>query len=196
MRGVSAGLAACLVAAVTAGCGTAAGSQPGSAARTATAGQTSGAGASGANPARSGTAASTAGPAETGMPSGCQGQAARSLVITLAGNGRTYCVRVGGKVTVSLRGTAGNLWLRPLTSSGALTPSAQGTLAPARGVTGASFDAVRPGQALLTSVRPPCEVKFPLQKGDLEPAFPVPRTYPLRLCAPDHRFRASIVVLG
>jgi hypothetical protein len=32
-------------------------------------------------------------------------------------------------------------------------------------------------------------------KSGLEPAFPLPRTYPLRFCGPGHRFSVSIIVL-
>jgi hypothetical protein len=116
-------------------------------------------------------------------------------VITLAGNGKTYCVRVGSKLHVYLRSTDSHLWLRPLASSSStLVPIVDpaGTLV--RGVTGASFAAARPGQALVTSVRPPCQVTLPA-KGELEPAFPLPGTYPLRFCPPGNRFSASIIVV-
>jgi hypothetical protein len=121
--------------------------------------------------------------------------AGKTLVITLASNEKTYCVRIGDKLNVYLRGTDANPWLRPLVSSDALMPIPNPALTLASGVVGASFAAIRPGQVVMTSVRPPCQVTIPLGKGDLEPAFPVPRTYPLRFCAPAHRFSASIVVL-
>jgi hypothetical protein len=188
MHRISAGLATCLVAAVTVGCGTVQAAQPGSATHTAapaTAGTTSG------QPG-----APTAGGASARTPSGCRGAgpAVKTLVITLAGNGKTFCVRAGGKLSVYLRSADSHLWLRPLASSSALVPKPNpaGTLA--RGVTGASFAAARPGQALVTSVRPPCQTTIPA-KGELEPAFPLPGTYPLRFCAPGHRFSASIIVV-
>jgi hypothetical protein len=97
---------------------------------------------------------------------------------------------------VYLRGTSASPWLHPLVSSDALVPIPNPALTLVRGVTGASFAAVRPGQVLVTSVRLPCRVTIPLGKGDLEPAFPVPAAYPLQFCAPGHRFSASIIVLG
>jgi hypothetical protein len=45
------------------------------------------------------------------------------------------------------------------------------------------------------SVRPPCEVAIPASKPGLPPSDTVPRTYPLRFCAPGHRFSVSIVVV-
>jgi hypothetical protein len=131
-------------------------------------------------------------------PSGCQGPApaaAATLVITLAGNGKTYCVRVGGRLSVELRSADASSWLPPLASSGALVPVPDGTNSLVKGLTAGSFSAVRPDQALVTSVRPPCEVKFPAGEGDLEPADPVPQSYPLRLCGPGHRFSASVIVV-
>jgi hypothetical protein len=96
---------------------------------------------------------------------------------------------------VYLRGTIANPWLHPLVSSDALVPIPNPALTLVRGVTGASFAAVRPGQVLVTSVRLPCRVTI-LGKGDLEPAFPLRTIYPLQFCAPGHRFSASIIVLG
>jgi hypothetical protein len=184
---MSAGLATCLVAAVTVGCGTVQAAQPGSAAHTT---------APAAGTASSQPAVPTAGPASARTPSGCRGAgpAVKTLVITLAGNEKTYCIRVGGKLSVYLRSADSRLWLRPLVSSSALVPAPNpaGTLA--RGVTGASFAAVRPGQAIVTSVRPPCQIAISA-KGELEPAFPLPGTYPLRFCPPGHRFTASIIVV-
>lgn len=157
----SVGLAACLAAAVVAGCGTVSGSGPGS-----------GAGA--------------------GPSSGCPGAAAGTVVITLAGNAKTYCVRVGDKLRVNLRGTGSRPWLRPLASGNALAPVPGA--ATADGVTGASFAAVRPGRATMTSVRPPCRVAIPWVKSELEPAFPLPKAYPLRSCPPGQRFSALVIV--
>lgn len=176
MHGISAGLATCLVAAVTVGCGTVTASP-------------------------SGSATHTVAPATAGNSGGClsqapAGSAVNTLVITLASNGKTYCVRVGDKLDVYLRSTDANPWLQPLVSSDALMPIPNPELSLVRGLTGASFAAVRSGQVLLTSVRPPCGIAIPLLKGDLEPAFPVAKAYPLRFCAPVRRFSASIIVLG
>jgi len=190
MRRLVASLAICLATAVIAGCGTVTASHPGSAARS-----TPGPAARSTVPA---SPAAPASPAGARASSGCPGPApaaAATLVITLAGNGKTYCVRVGGKLRVSLRSTDASSWLPPLTSSGALVPVPDGANTLVRGLTAGSFAAVRPGQALLTSVRPPCEVKLPAGKGDLQPADPVPQAYPLRLCGPGHRFSASVIVV-
>lgn len=175
LRVVPAGLAACLVAV---GCGSATAPQAGSA------------------PAATGTATTGTATTGTGGSSGCQvrAPAAGALTITLAGNGKTYCVRVGGTLRVYLRGTPSSTWLRPAASSAALVPAPDPAGMLARGVTGASFTAARPGKVLVTSVRPPCNLKFPMGKGDLQPSDTAPTTYPLRLCPVGQRFSASIIV--
>ena len=170
MLRISAGLVICLAAAATAGCGTVPASNSGSRA-----------------------AASIAGPASAGSSSGCQSAAtAKTFVITLAGNAGTYCVRVGDKVRVDLRGTASNPWLRPRASGDALAPIPGAVTAGA--VTSASFAAVLPGRVTMTSVRPPCQVAVPSGKNELEPAFPLPRAYPLKPCPPAHRFSVLVIV--
>ena len=169
MLRISAGLVICLAAAATAGCGTVPAPNSGSG------------------------AASIAGPASAGSSSGCQSAAtAKTFVITLAGNAGTYCVRVGDKVRVDLRGTASNPWLRPLASGDALVPIPGAVTAGA--VTSASFAAVLPGRVTMTSARPPCQVAVPSRKNELEPAFPLPRVYPLKSCPPGHRFSALVIV--
>jgi hypothetical protein len=195
MHRLIASLAICLAAVVIVGCGTVTASHPGPAAHS-----TPGLAAHSTAPAApaSTTPGTPASPAGARVPPGCQGTApaaATTLVITLAGNGKTYCVRVGGKLRVDLRSPDASSWLPPLTSSGALVPVPDGTNSLVRGLTAGSFAAARPGQALLTSVRPPCEVKIPVGKGDLEPADPLPPSYPLRLCGPGHRFSASVIVV-
>jgi hypothetical protein len=190
MHRLVASLAICLATTVIVGCGTVTASGPGP-----TAHSTPGSTARSTAPAAP---AAPASPAGAQVPSGCQGPApaaAATLVITLAGNGKTYCVRVGGKLRVDLRSTDASSWLPPLTSSGVLVPVPDGANSLVKGLTAGSFAAVRPGRALLTSVRPPCEVKIPVGKGDLQPADPVPQAYPLRLCGPGHRFSASVVVV-
>src|SRR5487761_1148076 len=146
MHRISAGLATCLIAAATVGCGTAHAGQPGSPGHT-------GAPATAGNPGQQPGVRSA---------SGCQGaalagSAAQTLVITLAGNGKTYCVRGGGKLSVDLRSTDNHSWLPPLVSSGALVPIPDGANSLVKGLTAGLFAAVRPGQALVTSVRPPCQ---------------------------------------
>jgi hypothetical protein len=168
---MSAGLAACLGAAAIAGCGTVQAASPG-------------------HPGgHSGTPVGTPGGAR--LPAGCHSAAAG---ITQADNGRTFCIRVGETVTVLLRSDNTSLWLQPLASSGVLEPVPGGEASLAKGVTGAWFSAVRPGRALVTSVRPPCQVAVSGHKGGLEPSDQVPKSYPLRFCAPGHRFSVSIVV--
>src|SRR5262249_52707890 len=139
MLRISAGLAICLAVIVTAGCGTAQAPHPGS----------------GAHPAVPASAksqgpppgVSTASPDGAGSSSGCQnsapaGPAAGTLVITLAGNGKTYCARVGDTLRVDLRGPGSSPWLRPLVSGDAVVPAAGA--ATEEGATAPSFAAVPP----------------------------------------------------
>jgi len=160
----SSGLVACLLAAVTAGCGTATASSP----------------AGGAN-------------ASTGVPSSCQHPAGD--VLTLASSGKTYCVKVGEKFDVYLRGTVASRWLVPLASSDAIRPVPNGALSLVAGLTGASFAGARPGQVFITSLRPPCAGAI-TQKNEAEPAFPLPKTYPLHACAPQRRFSVTVIVVS
>jgi hypothetical protein len=141
-------------------------------------------------------------PAGTGPASGgglgtCHGSAAagQPLLITTASNGKTYCVRVGEQVEVQLRGSVSSMWLEPLASSNVLTPVPNGELSLVAGLTEEFFAAARPGQVLITSVRPPCQFDIPQWKmGGILPDNPVPKTYPLRFCAPAHRLSVSILV--
>jgi hypothetical protein len=189
---MSAGLVTCLAAGVTVGCGTIPAPHSGSGADTAVPATT----------ATHGTlrGASTAGSASARSSSGCQSTAsagtseptAEILVITLAGNAKTYCTRVGGRLRVDLRGTASDPWLRPLASGDALMPVPGAVTGGA--VTSASFAAVQPGRVTLTSVRPPCQVARPPWKNEPEPADPLPRVYPLESCPPGHRFSVLVIV--
>jgi hypothetical protein len=123
MLRISAGLAIFLAALGTVGCGTAQAPHPGS-------------GAHPAVPARMKSqgpppGVSTALPADAGSSSGCQnsapaGPVARTLVITLVGNGKTYCARVGDTLRVGLQGTGSSQWLRPLVSGAIRPPRASG----------------------------------------------------------------------
>jgi hypothetical protein len=192
MLRISAGLVICLAAAVTVGCGTVPAPHPGSGTHTAVPAKT---------PSHSTQpGASTAGPASGGPSSGCQGPAsagtrepaAKTLVITLAGNAQTYCARIGDRLRVDLRGTDSDPWLRPLASGDALVPVPGVVTAGA--VTSVSFAAVQPGRVTLTSVRPPCQVAVPSAKNVFEPADPLPRVYPLKSCPPGHRFSVLVIV--
>ena len=192
MLRISAGLVMCLAAAVAAGCGTVRAPQSGS-------------GAPMAVPVKAADhstqpGASTAGAVSAASSSPCQGPAsagtrepaARTVVITLAGNAQTYCARVGDRLRVDLRGTRSDPWLRPLVSGDALAPIPGAVTAGA--VTSASFAAVRPGRVTVTSVRPPCQVAVPSGKNELEPAFPLPKVSPLKSCPAGHRFSALVIV--
>lgn len=115
-------------------------------------------------------------------------------VLTLASNGKTYCVRVGERFTVLLRGTVSSRWLEPLASSNILKGAPNGALSLVAGMTGASFAGVKPGQVLITSVRPPCS--GPLGgRNEAQTKFPVPRVYPLHSCATSRRFLVTIIVV-
>ena len=192
MLRISAGLVICLAAAVTVGCGTVPPPHSGSEAHTAVPAKTAN---HGTQPG-----ASAAGPASAGSSSGCQSLAsagtdeptAKTLVITLAGNARTYCARVGDRLRVDLRGTDSYPWLRPLASGEALVPI-PGAMT-AQGVTSALFAAVQPGRVTMTSVRPPCQVTIPSGKNELEPAFPLPKVYPLKSCPRGNRSSALVIV--
>jgi hypothetical protein len=198
MNRMTIGLAACL-AAVTAGCGTVTASQQGAGGHTAvpsTTGRTSQTPGTASHGPASARPAST-GPAGYGLSAGCPGGVSpQGLVITLAGNGKTYCVRVGEKLDVYLHGTVASMWLEPLASSNVLRPIPNGARSLVQGLTGASFAAARPGQVLITSVRPPCQFGIAQWKqGGIEPAFPLPKTYPLRSCSPQRRFSTTIIVV-
>jgi hypothetical protein len=192
MPRISAGLAICLAAAVTVGCGTVPAPRSGSGTHTAVPAATANHG------TRPG--ASTTGPASAGSATGCQSPtpagtgepAAKTLVLTLAGNAKTYCVRVGDRLRVDLRGTGSGAWLRPLASGDALVPIPGAVTAGA--VTSASFAAVQPGRVTVTSVRSPCQVAVPFGKNELEPADPLPSVYPLTSCPPGTRFSALVIV--
>jgi hypothetical protein len=189
MRGIPAGLAASVIVAVVAGCGTAPSSSQGAASSMASSGP--------AATASQGTGSgATATPASAGSPAGCARPATaapQTLTITLANTGKTYCLHVGDKLRVYLRGTDTSKWLRPVASSASLEPSPDPAGMLARGVTGGSFAVVRPGKVLVTSVRPPCRAAIPMH--ELEPADPLPRIYPIQFCAPSHRFSVWITVL-
>ena len=78
------------------------------------------------------------------------------LIITAADNGRSFCVTRGTSVTVFLKGTQVRKWSAIRTSSTVLQPRANGELTLPIGVTGASFAAVQPGTAIITSGQPAC----------------------------------------
>ncbi len=172
----SAGLGACLLAVVLAGCGTV--TAPGA----------------GGHPAASATHAQAPNmPAVgTGVPSSCQRPADNT--VTLAGNGKSYCVRIGERLDVYLRGTLSRPWLVPLASSDVLVPVPNGAMSLPAGLTGESFAAARPGRVLITSIRRPCSAAM-MGKNQAEASASLPRVYPLGFCPPPGRFSVSVTVL-
>jgi len=183
----SSGLAACLVVAVTAGCGTATASSSGGGAQPTASPLHATASATAAGPSQ------TPGASNTGAQSGCQ-HLANDTTLTVASSGRTYCIRVGERFNVYLRGTLASRWLEPLASSNVIAAVPNGMLSLVAGLTGESFAGARPGTVLITSVRLPCPGAV-VQKNEAEPKGPVPKTYRLTACAPQHRFSVSIIVL-
>ena len=195
------GLAACLLAAVTAGCGTVTASSSGGGAHPATTAISATASAVHATASGAATASATkqsqapgAVHASSGARSGCQ-HLANDSTLTLASNGRTYCIGVGEHFNVYLRGTQASRWLVPVASSNAIVGAPNGAMSLIAGLTGASFAGARPGQVLITSVRPPCAGSI-AGKNEFEPADPLPKTYPLHECAPQRRFSVTVIVLG
>ena len=188
----SSGVAACLLAAVTAGvtagCGTVTASSSGGGPTPTGSGVHATASATPARPSR----ASGTPSAGTGVSSSCQQPAGG--VLTLASNGKTYCVRVGEHFAVYLRGTVSSPWLAPLPSSNVIVGVPDGALSLVAGLTGGSFAGARPGRVLITSIRPPCGMI--IDKNEAQPKFPVPKVYPLRSCAPERRFSVSIIVVS
>jgi hypothetical protein len=100
-----------------------------------------------------GSATPGSGASSPGMPA-C---ASRSLTITLADNNKSLCVTVGTAIAAFLRGTPGDEWSVIHSDSAALVPKADPRMMLQAGVTGAAFEAVRPGFAVVSSVRYPCQ---------------------------------------
>jgi hypothetical protein len=191
MRGSSAGMAACAVAAFAVGCGAAPVADPSRTPPAPALART-------VKPGQSDIAA--AGPLGVRARPGCRGAATagsadRTIVITLAGNGKRYCVRVGDTLRVFLRAKGTSQWLQPLVTGGGAVVTAPGATTTPAGVTQGSFAAARPGQAIMSSVLPPCQYTLPIIKNVFEPADPLPTTNIRRACPPDHRFSALIIVL-
>jgi hypothetical protein len=168
------GAATCMIAAMTVGCG--------------------------AEPSPAGTVTPTASPAVTGLPAGCQNavsaeRAGTVLTITLAGNNRIYCVRVGDTLRLTLPSTGADPWQSPLITGTALKPIPGAGSAVTNGITGATYEAVGPGQVDLVSVRPPCQIAFAPQKGDAQPRSRTVRLSPGRSCSPGRFFSTSVDVM-
>lgn len=188
----STGMAVCLLTVVIAGCGTVqapgAGGHP-TVPTTATRTTTPSSPTAPTTAATPSTAPSSP-TATAGAGSSCQRPADDTL--TLASNGKAYCLRVGEHVDLYLQGTVSRPWLEPLASSDVLVPVPNGATSLPEGLTGESFAAARPGQVLITSIRAPCRVTG---KNEAEPAGSLPRVYPLGFCPSAGRFSVSIVVL-
>jgi hypothetical protein len=184
----SSGVAACLLAAVTAGCGTVTASPSGGGPTPTGPGVHATASATAAKPSRAPGTPS----AGTGIPTSCQPPAGGAL--TLASNGKTYCVLIGEHFVVYLRGTVSSPWLAPLASSNVIVGVPDGALSLVAGLTAGSFAGARPGRVLITSIRPPCGVI--IDKNEALPKGSVPKTYPLRSCVPEQRFSVSIIVVS
>jgi hypothetical protein len=118
--------------------------------------------ASGGTPASvpSAAAQSSAAPPGNAAAATCHGAGhaahAGPVVIRNSDNYQRLCVRRGTTVLVYLMGTATSRWGAIRASSRVLRPLGSGHLSLMRGVTGASFLAVRPGGATLTSIREVC----------------------------------------
>jgi hypothetical protein len=92
-----------------------------------------------------------------GAASACRGTPLQSVVfISNSDNHRSLCVQRSTAVLVYLLGTATSRWAAIHVSSAVLQPLAHGYRGRMRGVTGASFLAVRSGTAAITSIRSVC----------------------------------------
>lgn len=103
-------------------------------------------------------------------------------VITQADSGKTYCIRVGDRVGIILHSTESDRWRVPLASDSVLKPTPSGMLSLVAGATGEFYKAVRPGRAVVTSIRPPCRA-----------ASSSTTSYPVKSCAPHDRFTVTII---
>jgi hypothetical protein len=125
------------------------------------------------------TPAATAGPSQ--RTATC---ASRSLTITIAGNNKSLCVRVGTTIAVFLRGTLSDKWAVIRSDSAALARRPDPRLTLQVGVTGAAFKAAHPGVATVSSVRYPCRLA----------AGTVTRQPPAMHCDSAHAFRVTLVI--
>jgi hypothetical protein len=107
----------------------------------------------GAAPAPSSSATASPGGGAAASRPGAHGT---RLTVTTADNYKSFCVTRGTNVVVFLKGSAARKWAPIHASPRVLVPHANGELALAIGVTGASFLAVQPGTAIITSSRPAC----------------------------------------
>jgi hypothetical protein len=106
--------------------------------------------------------------------------ASRALTITIADNNKSFCVSPGAMIIVYLRGTLTAKWTAIRPSSIALTPRVDVRLDQQAGVTGAAFEAIHPGVAVISSIRYPCA-------GRVKPTSTMH-------CGVIERFRAAVTV--
>ncbi len=80
----------------------------------------------------------------------------RTLTLSTADSGSSFCIKQGTGVLIYLKGTSASKWAVLKSSSAAMVPTANGHLALQIGVTGGYFVAAHPGVAAITSTRNPC----------------------------------------
>jgi hypothetical protein len=123
---------------------------------------------------------------------GCHGAipapAGRPFILSNNDNGKSFCMKRGATVLVTLRGTPASMWAPIHASSAALAPRANGRLMLARGVTGAYFAAVHPGTAVLSSIRPACP-------SSASPAVQSSRSATMH-CGAELAYRVTVVIVG
>ena len=105
-------------------------------------------------------------------------------MVTLAGNSKIYCLRVGDTLRLALPAAGASPWQRPLITGTALKPVPGAGSAVTNGITVATYAAVGPGQVDLVSVRPPCQIAFAPQKGDAQSRSRTVKLSPGRSCSP------------
>jgi hypothetical protein len=118
----------------------------------------------GQQPAGSGGSGSSGSPAPSNGPpaaAACDGATPtsppnRTLTLSAADTGSSFCIKQGTGVLIYLKGTQAVKWAVLKSSSAAMMPTANGHLALAVGVTGGYFVAAHPGVAAITSSRSPC----------------------------------------
>jgi hypothetical protein len=91
---------------------------------------------------------------------------------------------------VILRGTAGDQWTAIRSSSAVLAPRADPRMTLQRWVTGAAFEAARPGVAAISSARHPCRILAPADPGSTTSATTAPPMH----CGAIMAFRVTIEV--
>lgn len=96
-----------------------------------------------------------------GCPAGRPVVSGQVLTIDIGDYGKSFCVQPGALIFVVLPGTPGREWSPIRSSSSVLAPHPDGHLTLIAGETAASFVAVRPGSAALTSARGVCAGALP-----------------------------------